>query len=139
MLKKLFGIVLSICLIIPIISFSQSDPVVEKIIEIGTTDNRTMQHLDILCNRFGGRPIGSDAYENAANWSASSSMHGTPENMLKVEQNVPTELPAKLTLFKNYPNPFNASTTIKFAVHRKSEVSIKIYNSLFGVSLISQG
>lgn len=50
--------------------FSQTDPVVEKIIEIGTTDNRTMDHLDILCNRFGGRLIGSDAYENAANWAA---------------------------------------------------------------------
>lgn len=30
-----------------------------------------MEHLDILCNRFGGRPIGSDAYANAANWAAS--------------------------------------------------------------------
>ena len=51
-------------------SYSQSDKVVKKIIEIGTTDNQTMDHLDILCNRFGGRPIGSDAYENAAEWAA---------------------------------------------------------------------
>lgn len=50
---------------------AQSDSVVNKIIEIGTTDNQTMDHLDILCNRFGGRPIGSDAYENAAVWVAS--------------------------------------------------------------------
>nr|NQU94296.1 M28 family peptidase [Bacteroidota bacterium] len=47
------------------------DSVVRKIIEIGTSDNRTMDHLDVLCNRFGGRPIGSDAYENAAFWAAS--------------------------------------------------------------------
>jgi len=59
--------ILSVLLVIQ----SQTDPVVEKIIEIGTTDNQTMDHLDILCNRFGGRPIGSDAYENAANWAAS--------------------------------------------------------------------
>lgn len=51
--------------------FSQTDPVVEKIIEIGKTNNQSMDHLDILCNRFGGRPIGSDAYENAAEWAAS--------------------------------------------------------------------
>ncbi len=51
-------------------SFPQNDNVVRKIIEIGKTDNRTMEHLDILCNRFGGRPIGSDAYENAAEWAA---------------------------------------------------------------------
>ncbi|MFC2102760.1 M28 family peptidase [Bacteroidota bacterium] len=51
-------------------SIAQSDPVVRKIIEIGQTDNQTMEHLDVLCNRFGGRPIGSDAYENAAEWVA---------------------------------------------------------------------
>ena len=45
--------------------------VVNKIIAAGKTDNQTMQHLDVLCNRFGGRPIGSDAYENAAEWAAS--------------------------------------------------------------------
>jgi hypothetical protein len=43
----------------------------QRIVEIGQTDNRSMQHLDILCNRFGGRLIGSDAYENAALWAAS--------------------------------------------------------------------
>jgi len=48
---------------------AQTEPVVEKIIEIGKTDNQVMDHLDILCNRFGGRPIGSDAYENAAEWA----------------------------------------------------------------------
>lgn len=53
------------------IAYSQVDSVVQKIIEIGKTDNQTMKHLDILCNRFGGRPIGSDAYENAAAWAAS--------------------------------------------------------------------
>lgn len=51
-------------------TFAQKD-VVKKIIEIGKTDNQTMQHLDVLCNRFGGRPVGSDAYENAAGWAAS--------------------------------------------------------------------
>ena len=52
-------------------SNAQTDPVMVKIVEIGQTDNRTMEHLDILCNRFGGRLIGSDAYENAAYWAAS--------------------------------------------------------------------
>jgi len=47
------------------------DKVVKKIIEIGTADNQTMDHLDILSNRFGGRLVGSDAYENAVEWVAS--------------------------------------------------------------------
>lgn len=48
-------------------SFAQDD-VVEKIIKMGQTDNQVMHHLDILTNRFGGRPIGSPAYEDAAKW-----------------------------------------------------------------------
>lgn len=68
-LKFSFISVLFVFLICP--SFSQTDPVMQKIVEIGRTDNRSMQHLDILCNRFGGRLIGSDAYENAAIWAAS--------------------------------------------------------------------
>ncbi|MFZ0280978.1 MAG: M20/M25/M40 family metallo-hydrolase [Bacteroidales bacterium] len=49
----------------------QQSKVVDRIIELGTKDNRTMQHLDVISNRFGGRLIGSDAYENAALWCAS--------------------------------------------------------------------
>lgn len=41
---------------------------IKKIIEIAKTDNQTMHHLDILTNRFGGRLVGSDTYENAAEW-----------------------------------------------------------------------
>lgn len=44
------------------------DAAVKKIIEMGQTDNQVMHQLDILTNRFGGRLIGSDAYENAAEW-----------------------------------------------------------------------
>ncbi|MEN8226052.1 MAG: M28 family peptidase, partial [Bacteroidota bacterium] len=62
---------LTFSLILSLNTDAQTDPVVEKIIEIGTTDNQSMDHLDILCNRFGGRLIGSDAYENAALWAAS--------------------------------------------------------------------
>ena len=46
------------------------DKVVKKIIEIGTTDNRTMEHEDFLANRIGGRPIGSHSLEDAEKWVA---------------------------------------------------------------------
>lgn len=49
---------------------TQNDTVVEKMIAIAKADNQTMNHLDVLCNRFGGRLIGSDAYQNAAEWAA---------------------------------------------------------------------
>ena len=50
---------------------AQHGKVTDRIIELGTTDNQAMRHLDIISNRFGGRLIGSDAYENAAEWCAS--------------------------------------------------------------------
>ncbi len=45
-----------------------NDPVIDRIIETGQDDNRTTELLDILSNRFGGRLVGSDAYNNAADW-----------------------------------------------------------------------
>jgi hypothetical protein len=50
---------------------AQTEEIFNRIIETGTTDNQSMKHLDVLSNRFGGRLIGSDAYENAAVWAAS--------------------------------------------------------------------
>lgn len=50
---------------------AQQNKVIDRIIELGQTDNRTMQHLDVVSNRIGGRLVGSDAYENAVEWSAS--------------------------------------------------------------------
>lgn len=69
LLRKSALLLLSVLLSVS--TFAQSDSVMQKIVEIGNTDNRSMKHLDILCNRFGGRLIGSDAYENAALWAAS--------------------------------------------------------------------
>ena len=42
---------------------------VEKIVDMALNDNKAMEHLDVLSNRFGGRLVGSDAYENAALWA----------------------------------------------------------------------
>lgn len=53
-----------------IFGLSAQNKVSQQIMKIGKTDNQTMKHLDILVNRIGGRPIGSDAYENATYWVA---------------------------------------------------------------------
>ncbi len=50
---------------------AQQNKIIDRIIELGKTDNQTMHHLDVITNRFGGRLVGSDAYENAALWCAS--------------------------------------------------------------------
>ena len=54
----------------PCAGIAQDDQVVNKIIAIAKTDNQTMNHVDVLSNRIGGRLIGSDAYHSATVWSA---------------------------------------------------------------------
>lgn len=44
------------------------DPVVRKIIQLGTTDNQVMTWNDYASNRFGGRETGSNAYTDATQW-----------------------------------------------------------------------
>lgn len=46
------------------------DKTLQKIIEIGQTDNRSMQHEDFLSNIIGGRPVGSHSLEDAEKWVA---------------------------------------------------------------------
>ncbi|MDR0333384.1 MAG: M28 family peptidase [Dysgonamonadaceae bacterium] len=65
-MKKTF----TLLLLFIVFTTTAQDNVSRKIMEIGKTDNRTMQHLDVLSNRIGGRLIGSDAYTTATYWVA---------------------------------------------------------------------
>jgi hypothetical protein len=48
---------------------AQDDPVVAKIIQLGTTDNQVMTWNDYASNRFGGRETGTNAYNDATQWA----------------------------------------------------------------------
>lgn len=52
------------------LTVSAEDKTVKKVIELGQTDNRTMQHEDFLANVIGGRPVGSHALQDAEQWVA---------------------------------------------------------------------
>ena len=67
-MKRLLVKLILTLLFLTTIILPQQDPVVQKIIEIGKTDNQTMVHQDILCNRIGGRITGSDAHRAACLW-----------------------------------------------------------------------
>ena len=65
----------TICLgiIVSLAVFSSSalmaqDKTVKKIIEIGQTDNKVMEHNNHLSNYIGGRPVGSSALTHAEAW-----------------------------------------------------------------------
>ena len=49
-------------------SLAAKDRAVEKIIAEGTANPQVGDHLDVLTGRFGGRLIGSAAFDDAANW-----------------------------------------------------------------------
>jgi len=54
-------------------------------------------------------------------------------NALKINISAPqveVKLPDNYSLDQNYPNPFNPATVIKYSVPSKSEVKIKVYNTL---------
>ena len=39
-------------------------------------------------------------------------------------------IPTSITLFENYPNPFNPSTTIKYSINVNADVTLSVYNVL---------
>lgn len=67
-MKKNYLVAVLLLLSVMLPSFAQN--VTDKIIELGQKDNHAMQLLDVLSNRIGGRPIGSDAYTNATEWAS---------------------------------------------------------------------
>jgi cyclophilin family peptidyl-prolyl cis-trans isomerase len=50
----------------------QNDPVIDKIIDLGNNDNKVMEHVDFLTNRFGDRLVGSDGYHSACIWAVNT-------------------------------------------------------------------
>ncbi len=51
------------------------------------------------------------------------------ERMLVSNEN-PIEIPEKIELFENYPNPFNPSTNIAFSIPKATNVTITVFNVL---------
>ncbi|MFO7693380.1 MAG: M20/M25/M40 family metallo-hydrolase [Vicinamibacterales bacterium] len=67
------GLLLAIA-VVGLQAFAQAqaseDPVVRKIIELGTKDNQVMTWNDYASNRFGGRETGTNSYNDATAWAA---------------------------------------------------------------------
>ncbi len=88
-MKNQYLIALMVLFFLGLDTTAQQDPVISAIIEEGTKNNLSMDHLDVLSNRIGGRPIGSDAYATAEKWAASKFR----EWGMEVEMDLVGELP----------------------------------------------
>lgn len=53
-----------------------------------------------------------------------------PGTLVGVKDDKLISIPSSIQLYGNYPNPFNPSTTIKFAVPESGDVNIIIFNTL---------
>jgi hypothetical protein len=84
----------------------------------GVTDN--LFALSFLTGGQTGWVVGSNGV--VAQWSGTL--------FVSVEATQPAVLPSSVVLWQNYPNPFNPSTTIRYGLPHKSNVSVTVYNTL---------
>jgi hypothetical protein len=61
------------------------------------------------------------------NWSVSAEMGGTP-GYLGLDPEPGLSLPQMFTLHQNYPNPFNNTTTFRYTLAQRHNVSLTIYD-----------
>jgi carboxypeptidase Q len=71
-MKTKRSVFLNVFLLSTLLASSQNDPVIDRIIDLGKTDNKVMQHIDFLTNRFGDRLTGSDGYYSACLWAVNT-------------------------------------------------------------------
>jgi hypothetical protein len=70
MIQLRWRIVVAWACFLPVsLSMADDKADIERIISLGRSDNRVMEHLDYLCNRFGPRLTGSDNLQNASEWT----------------------------------------------------------------------
>lgn len=67
-MKKIISII-ALALLMSV-AVNAQDKVVQKILDMGKNDNRTMYYDDYLSTRIGGRVVGSHALEDAEKWVA---------------------------------------------------------------------
>jgi len=76
---------------------------------------------------------GPDSLVNLAKISFDVNGDGIPDPTIfisEVNENGGNKIPADFKLFANYPNPFNPSTTISFALPKPTNVKIAVYDML---------
>ena len=75
-----------------------------------------------------GLPSGVYTYNVTAVYDGGWESDWSDDAIVEVTESNNILIPVRTELAGNYPNPFNPTTTIKFALKEDSNVNIKIYN-----------
>ena len=81
-------------------------------------------NAELLTAAEGGFPVGD------LNWFPDKKAQWEDWVKTAVEEERPTGVPQSFGLAQNFPNPFNASTTIAFRLSKSAHVRLAVYNSL---------
>lgn len=69
LLPLLFAVALTV------LPLRSQDKVTRSVLELGRTDNRTVDHADYIARNIGGRIVGSHMLNHAEDWVASASRY----------------------------------------------------------------
>jgi hypothetical protein len=76
-----------------------------------------------------GVPYNDDLGENVGCVYIDTMKSSSPPNNVKEQNhNAITKFPDNFVLYKNYPNPFNSTTTVRFGIPKTADVTINVYN-----------
>lgn len=69
-MKKILFPLMPLLLLLAFQSLGAQDKVTAKILDLGRTDNRTMEYADYIARNIGGRPVGTHMLNHAEDWVA---------------------------------------------------------------------
>lgn len=113
-----------------VVSITSGNPNYNDIAPGNISTSNGIYVIKFAPNSPGGKsiPFKVDIFsDNCLFWSDNFSVFLYPTG---IAENQTKELPQKFALHQNFPNPFNSSTTIEFALPQSSFVTLKIYNLL---------
>ena len=112
-----------------------ADTTVELLYTYGSAFPQTSELADLPCGLRSTRPGANIWVFSFHLWAMEQSgarelvdfvmQHQEPDTAF-----VPQIIPASFRLHQNYPNPFNPSTTIRFDLDRRMEVTLEVFNIL---------
>ena len=62
--------ILFLAILLAVLPLQAQDKVTKKVLELGRTDNRVMEHADYIARNIGGRLVGTHMLNHAEDWVA---------------------------------------------------------------------